>query len=133
MIDILPIQALLYMICVLGFGVSPIADPFLDHPDVRAAAEKARWAIVVGNLVVWIIYCIIGELSPWRGTLGKKIMGITVKSAYGGKLTARQIIVRNVAKILSAIPCYLGFYWALFTHGNRAWHDSLSKTAVTDR
>ena len=132
MIDVMPIQLALYLVSVMAFEVSPIADP-LDRPEVRASSAIAASWITYGTLGIWIIYCILGELSPWRGTFGKKIVGITVKSSYGGKITAKQVLIRNATKILSAIPCYLGFFWAFFTHGNRAWHDSLSGTAVTDR
>lgn len=132
MIDLLPIQAALYIICVAAFDIRPMADPVLDRPEVQQAAAQAKYAIAFGNLFIWILYCIVAELSPWKGTLGKKIMGIQVKAAYGGKLTFRQVVGRNLAKILSALPCYLGFMWALLTHGNRAWHDMLSGTAVTE-
>lgn len=131
LIDTLPIQFGLYLVSHSVYGVSPMADA-LASPQDAAASLKARLLIGVGTLVIWVLYCVVGELSPWRGTFGKKMMGISIKSIRGGRLTLGQVLARNGAKFLSAIPCYLGFFAAFFVHGNRAWHDSLSGTAVTE-
>jgi uncharacterized RDD family membrane protein YckC len=132
LIDVLPIHSGLYVVSMAVFDVSPIAD-YLSRPDAYAASFHAKLLIDAGTLVVWILYCIAGEMSPWRGTFGKKMMGITVRPVHGHHLTFGQALGRNTAKILSAIPCYLGFLAAFVVHGNRAWHDSLSGTAVTER
>lgn len=131
LIDTLPIQFGLYLVSHSLYGVSPVVDA-LSPPEVALASLKARLLISVGTLVIWIIYCVAGEMSPWRGTFGKKVMGLSVKSIRGGRPTFGQALGRNGAKFLSAIPLYFGFFAAFFTYGNRAWHDSLSGTAVTE-
>jgi len=131
LIDVIPIQFGLYFISLSVYGVSPIMDP-LDSPRAASASLAARFLIGVGTLVIWVCYCIAGELSPWRGTFGKRMMGISVKSIKGGRLTFGQVLARNSAKFLSAIPFFAGFFAAFFVYGNRAWHDSLSKTAVVE-
>ena len=131
MIDTVPIQFGLYFISMSVFGVSPIVD-FLASPRAVSASLGAKYFISAGTLVIWIIYCIVGEMSPWRGTFGKKMMGISVKSVKGRRLTFGQVLGRNAAKILSAVPCYAGFIAAFFVFGNRAWHDLLSQTAVVE-
>lgn len=131
LIDTIPIQFGLYLVSHSLYGVSPMVDSFAP-PEVAAASLKARLLISLGTLVIWILYCIAGELSPWRGTFGKKMVKISIRSIRGGRLTFGQVLARNGAKFLSAIPCYLGFFAAFFVHGNRAWHDSLSGTAVTE-
>ncbi|MEO7100768.1 MAG: RDD family protein [Luteolibacter sp.] len=132
LIDVVPIQMALYVISMSVFDVSPMADPIASTYD-RTASLMANSMIGFGTLGIWLLYCIVAELSPMRGTFGKKAMGIAVRSTTGSRMTLGQVLGRNAAKILSALPCYLGFFVAFFTHGNRAWHDSLSKTAVTDR
>lgn len=131
LIDMIPIQFGLYLISYTYFGISPVMDSLASQQDMTAS-WNARVGIEIGALLIWLLYSIVGELSPWRGTFGKKMMGICVKSIRGGKLTFGQVMARNGAKILSALPCYLGFFAAFFVYGNRAWHDSLSKTAVVD-
>ena len=132
LIDVIPIQFGLYFISQAVFGVSPMAD-LLARPDAYAASLKAKLLIDIYTLGIWILYCIVGELSPWRGTYGKKAMGLVVRPVNGSRLTFGQVVGRNTAKILSAIPLYIGFLAAFVVYGNRAWHDSLSGTAVTDR
>jgi uncharacterized RDD family membrane protein YckC len=61
------------------------------------------------------------------------MMGLAVRPVSGKRLTLEQAMDRNAAKILSTIPLYIGFFAAFITCGNRAWHDMLSGTAVTDR
>src|SRR5688572_29468209 len=119
LIDTLPIQMALYLVSMEVFRVSPIVDGDASAA-VQQASLNARLLIAAGTLLVWIVYCIIGELSPLRGTFGKKVMGISVQSAKGGPPRVGQVIGRNFAKILSAIPCYVGFMAAFISNGKRA-------------
>ena len=134
MIDVLPINLLLYLVSTKVFGVSPVVDE-LHAPHQAEQAVLARFAIGVSSFTIWVFYCAIAELSPWRGTYGKLVMGIRVRGLDrdNHRLTLKQVTIRNATKFLSAIPFYLGFFWAFFTNGNRAWHDSLSATAVAER
>ena len=134
MIDILPIYLLLYFASTKFFGINPFAEE--SHgaaPNHQAAI--AHLVISATAFTLWVFYCAIAELSPWRGTYGKLIMGIRVRGLDrdNHSLNLKQVSSRNAAKFLSAIPCFLGFFAAFFTNGNRAWHDSLSKTAVAER
>lgn len=40
---------------------------------------------------------------------------------------------RNSAKILSALPLFLGFAWAAFDRHGQAWHDKVAHTYVVRR
>jgi len=132
LIDTLPIQMALYLVSMVVFEVSPIVDVETPVP-VQIASQKANVLIGVITFLIWIVYCVIGELSPLRGTFGKKMMRISVQSARGGPPKISQVIGRNICKILSAIPCYLGFLAAFVTNGKRAWHDTLAGTSVVER
>lgn len=134
MIDVLPINLALYLISTKAFGISPILDA-MATPDQQHQALVARLLIGAASFTLWVFYCAIAELSPWRGTYGKVVMGIRVRGLDrdNHRLTLKQVTIRNSTKFLSAIPFYLGFFWAFFTNGNRAWHDSLSETAVAER
>ena len=134
MIDVLPINLALYLVSTLCFGIRPVVDMMATEAQQQESIV-ARWIITLASFTIWVFYCAIAELSPWRGTYGKKIMGIRVRGLDRDNqgLNFRQVLIRNTTKFLSAAPCYLGFFWAFFTNGNRAWHDSLSKTAVAER
>jgi uncharacterized RDD family membrane protein YckC len=134
MIDMLPITLMLYLVSLKVFGVNPIVDGMASVAQ-KHQALIARSLITASSFTIWVIYCAIAELSPWRGTYGKLAMGIRVRGLDRDNqgLTFKQVAIRNTSKFLSVIPCYLGFFAAFFTNGNRAWHDSLSKTAVAER
>lgn len=132
MIDVIPIQVALYLVSQIYFGISPVPDA-LAGSDAITTSRNAGILITASTLGIWIIYCVLGEISPWQGTFGKMTMGLCVRSTTGRRLTFRQSLGRNAAKILSALPFYLGFLAAFVVYGNRAWHDSLSGTAVVDR
>lgn len=121
----------LYVVSMIAFEVSPMVD--VEAPrSVQQASQIANTLIGVATFLIWIVYCIIGELSPLRGTLGKKVMRISVQSARGGRPKVSQVLGRNFGKILSAIPCYVGFLVASLSNGKRAWHDTLSGTSVVE-
>ncbi|QJE97965.1 RDD family protein [Luteolibacter luteus] len=134
MIDVLPIFLLLYFASTKFFGINPFESGSLGSTPKHPAAV-VHLVIAASAFTLWVFYCALAELSPWRGTYGKVIMGIRVRGLDrdNHSLNLKQVSSRNAAKFLSAIPCFLGFFAAFFTNGNRAWHDSLSKTAVAER
>ena len=135
-IDVLPVFLAAYVVAVLVFDSNPLAELLAEETPAGKNPGKALLFIIAATLGVWIPYCALAELSPWRGTFGKKIMGIRVCCCVDRdkrQLSLKQVLTRNAAKFLSAAVFTLGFLWAFFTNGNRAWHDSLSKTAVAER
>ncbi len=62
---------------------------------------------------------------------GQQVAKVQVVSTLnGGLLTPMQVFVRQLAKIISAIPCYLGFLWMLWDPEKKTWHDKLVNTQV---
>lgn len=60
-------------------------------------------------IVVWIGYGTVLESSPWQATLGKKMLGLRVYNAQGGRLAPPQAAGRNLVKdgpflLLSPLP-----------------------------
>jgi uncharacterized RDD family membrane protein YckC len=70
------------------------------------------------------------ESSPWRGTIGKQIMGLVVTDTAGQRLSFLRATGRHAAKYLSALPLFLGFMAALFNAQRLTWHDRLAGTRV---
>ncbi|MEM1084412.1 MAG: RDD family protein [Verrucomicrobiota bacterium] len=127
LIDIVPIWLASLVLYKVVTGNSPIQEDPWTEITAGQLLIRDSW------LLVWIPYCIIAEMTPVRGTLGKKVMGLVVMGATGRPLTFGQAFVRNMTKILSAIPCWLGFIWALFSKSSSAWHDSISGAGVFER
>ena len=39
-------------------------------------------------------------------------------------------VIRAVGKLLSGIPCGLGFFWMLWDKDKETWHDKIAGTTV---
>jgi uncharacterized RDD family membrane protein YckC len=69
------------------------------------------------------LYAALSESSRYRATLGKRIMGLQVVNATGGKLTFGQASGRHVMKFLSLFSLGFGFLMAAWTKRHQALHD----------
>ena len=78
-----------------------------------------------------IAYYTYLEGSPSGQTVGKKVMNIRVIDfAGGGAIGMSRAFIRYVARILSSIPCGLGYFWMLWDKEKQTWHDKLSNSVV---
>jgi uncharacterized RDD family membrane protein YckC len=59
-------------------------------------------------------------------TLGKRALSIRVVDAYtGAPIGVGRAIGRYFGRIVSAIPCFLGYFWMLWDPNKQAWHDKM--------
>lgn len=78
-----------------------------------------------------LAYFVYLEGSPSGQTVGKRAMNIRVVDAEsGGPIGFGRALLRYVARILSAIPCLLGYFWMLWDSNKQTWHDKLSTNVV---
>jgi uncharacterized RDD family membrane protein YckC len=64
-------------------------------------------------------------------SIGNKILGIRVLDAdSGGALPYVRAFVRALMSNLSALPCFLGYFWMLWDPRKRTWHDIVANTLV---
>ena len=99
---------------------------------VTGAVEVANRPIggIVG-LALSIGYWGYLEGSPSGQTIGKRAMGIRVIDfRTGGSIGFGRAVLRYFAKILSAIPCLLGFFWMLWDGERQTWHDKIASDVV---
>lgn len=84
----------------------------------------------IGSLL-GLVYYIYLEGSPSGQTFGKKVMNIRViDAATGGPIGFGRAAIRYFARILSTIPCLLGYFWMLWDPEKQTWHDKLSTAFV---
>ena len=133
LIDVLPLQLAALFICQEFFNLSPFVE---TDPTLSGAAHLAalHGLIVMTGIVllVWLCYGTLAEASPMRATFGKRLFGLRVCGLTGGPLTFSQTVIRNFSKLVSLLPCGLGFLWAILSHNNRAWHDLFAKAVVIE-
>ena len=48
----------------------------------------------------------------------------------GGPLGFGRAVLRYFARILSALPCLLGYFWMLWDKERQTWHDKLISDVV---
>lgn len=78
-----------------------------------------------------LAYYIYLEGSPSGQTVGKKAMNIRVVNfETGAPLGYGTAAIRYVCRFLSAIPCGLGYFWAIWDPQKQTWHDKIAGTVV---
>lgn len=133
------------VILVMGFGdpkktealVERTLAPALSGDDALAAmlalwhwlaplmlVSTLAYALVAGAYFVWF------EASPQQATLGKRLIGIKVTDARGGRPSLSQVFGRFFAASLSWLTLNLGHALAAWTPERRALHDYLAGTRV---
>lgn len=82
------------------------------------------------SAAVFWLYFAFSESSSKQATWGKQLFGLRVTDAYGQRLTFARATGRTFAKILSYLPCCIGFMMAGWTKQKRALHDMMAGTLV---
>ena len=101
---------------------------------IVAAVLEAIAGRTVGGLVALAIG--IGYYGWLEGsmsgqTVGKRALGIRVYDfRAGGPIGTSRAILRYFARILSTIPCLLGYFWMLWDTEKQTWHDKIAGTVV---
>lgn len=100
------------------------------------SAVGGEWAgglvIVILLWVVPLAVQILLEASPQGQSYGKHLMRVAVVNARTGQpgIGLVRSALRQAAKMLSAAPLGLGFFWMLLDPQRRTWHDLLTGTRV---
>jgi uncharacterized RDD family membrane protein YckC len=85
------------------------------------------------SLVAGLGYFAYFEGSPSGQTPGKRALGIRVYdfgAGSSGGIGFGRGLLRYVGKLVSSIPCALGFLWMLWDKEKQTWHDKIASTVV---
>jgi uncharacterized RDD family membrane protein YckC len=91
-----------------------------------AGAAIANLVMLLVSLLYWPVL----ESSSRQATIGKQLLGIQVTDINGNRTSFVKALLRNLAKIVSAIPLYIGFLLAAFTGRKQALHDMITGCLV---
>ncbi|MDO3640474.1 RDD family protein [Mucilaginibacter sp. L3T2-6] len=89
-------------------------------------------ALVIFQGVI-ILYNTICEITPMKGSIGKRICRLVVVDIDGSGIGFFRAFKRNLYKILSRLFFYLGFLRVLWDEHRQAWHDEFVKVYVVRR
>ncbi len=95
-------------------------------------------ALILGQALGTVVQILLGlgyyaylEGSPSGQTIGKRAMNIRVIDfSTGGPIGPTRALVRYLGRILSSIPCLLGYFWMLWDSEKQTWHDKIAQTVV---
>jgi uncharacterized RDD family membrane protein YckC len=83
------------------------------------------------GLLIQAAYYVYLEGGSSGATLGKKAMGIRViDQNVGGSIGYGRALIRWIGRIVSAIPCLLGYFWMLWDNNKQTWHDKFANSIV---
>ena len=126
-LDTIFLGALILVIAALvSLRWSMIEGLGLSRPILIAAAAGA--ALMIVFLYHWLLEGAFGA------TMGKAMVGVRVLHLGGGLPGMRSSAVRNVLRVIDALPFYLlGFFVAVFSRGKRRIGDYAAKTVVLEQ
>lgn len=107
-------------------------DPGLCEVPTSGTIAVAVLVYVVGVVVYAAIYC--RRVGNRGQSWGMSAAGYRIVDARtGATIGTGRAVGRYFARILSALPCYLGYLWPLWDAENRTFHDMIVGThAVRD-
>jgi uncharacterized RDD family membrane protein YckC len=83
------------------------------------------------GILVGLAYYGYFEGSPSGQTPGKRVLNIRVIDYQtGGQLGVGRALLRYVGRIVSFIPCLLGYFWMLWDKEKQTWHDKIANSVV---
>jgi uncharacterized RDD family membrane protein YckC len=110
--------------------IAAIIDSIVVSLATFALGKVGFFGSVVGFVVSYGYYVYL-EGSPSGQTVGKRAMSIRVVGMHTGTTIGYGgAFVRVIGKIVSAIPCLLGFFWMLWDPERQTWHDKFAADAV---
>jgi len=95
-----------------GFGIDPWDSKVFTGVAYILVLAVGSW-----------LYCAFAESSSWRATIGKRLLGLQVITADGGRTSFGQATVRHFMKFLSLFCLTIGFLMSGWTKRRQALHD----------
>lgn len=82
--------------------------------------------------IIFVMYFTFFDFSSLRGSIGKRMVGISVVSNNRIKLKFHESLIRAVFKLVSCACFFIGFLPVFFSHDKKALHDKLVGSIVID-
>jgi uncharacterized RDD family membrane protein YckC len=108
------------------FGVE-VPSPPSANGDVDFMFQPAPGPFILVELAYFTYF----HATSAGQSIGNRILGIRVLDADTGRsLPYARAFVRALTSSLSALPCFLGFFWMLWEPRKRTWHDIVADSLV---
>lgn len=101
-----------------------------SYDDIIKVSNDYRLQLQIIIYATLILYNSIGEASPMKGSLGKKICRLVVVDTDGVGLTFPRSLLRSMGKVVSLFFYGAGFVSIFFSEHRQALHDYFAKCYV---
>jgi uncharacterized RDD family membrane protein YckC len=100
-------------------------------PPVQGDGFQVQFNWAGPYLLVELVYFTYFHATSAGQSIGNKILGIRVLDADTGRsLPYVRAFVRVLVSNLSALPCFLGYFWMLWDRRKQTWHDMVANSLV---
>jgi uncharacterized RDD family membrane protein YckC len=119
---------------LVGIVAAAIGDLFgVEAPSPPSADGGVNFQLAGTGpfILVELAYFTYFHATSAGQSIGNRILGIRVLDAdIGRSLPYARAFVRTLMSNLSALPCFLGFFWMLWEPRRRTWHDMVANSLV---
>lgn len=115
---------------VVGLGIGLALYSANPAPTIEQQAQVNNLTSLVGGALS-VLYFTLMEGRDRGQTLGKMALQIrVVHEGTGRSIGYGRAFARNLLRLVSALPCFLGYFWALWDPKGQTWHDKVVDTLV---
>jgi uncharacterized RDD family membrane protein YckC len=100
---------------------------FIDNKIFRIGTALVGLAILP---VAKFVYSVIAESSDKQATIGKRLMDVRVGDIYGNQISLSTSFSRNISKIFSTLPLFMGYLYLFLNKKQQCLHDVIASTYV---
>jgi uncharacterized RDD family membrane protein YckC len=111
----------------LGVGLLAGITTIREQFDPAAPLNFSQIAV---EFVVMLIYFVLQEGSDKQATFGKRLLGITVQTLDGERLTYGQALVRFLSRLACVATVGFGYLMVAWAEKKQGLHDKIAGTVV---
>ena len=94
---------------------------------------RGQGVVLGGGILLGFLYKPFFDSSMLRGTPGKALMNIEIRSENGDTLTFKQAVIRFFCSYLSGLILCIGYLMQPFTAKRQTLHDMIAESVVVKK
>jgi uncharacterized RDD family membrane protein YckC len=129
-----------FVIAILLNIAAPFIAPYVNIDLKKITIETiikldqhTQLLISLGTFTMFTIYNTLFEISPFQGSIGKRLCKIIVVDEDGRKLGFVRAFLRNLYKFISEKALFIGYLAVFWNEHRQAWHDQWARTYLIRR
>ncbi len=115
-----------------SFAIGLLGDDAMRASTMALASSVTAtlWPPMLAFALIGLPYHALFESSRWQATPGKRVLGLRVVGADGGRIGVGRAALRQLAGVLSWLSLNLGHVWAAVPPRRQALHDAIARARV---